>query len=399
MKKSILQFSVIAAIAASMTLTTSCSSDDSVAEAYVPEPVQFSIGVGDLSVSRASSRQASGTAQAWTKTIGGKFAENDLIAIYTQDADTKWYTKVYKTSSATANAGDETTITQNVTGATGQFYWASKSDKKIYEAYSYGLSTGISNTASAGGENSADLKFDDKFAVASDQSTGTVSEFLYGYGTLYYPPTPANANRPTKKLIKLGHQLARVDVKVYTPKNTVAVTPEGEETIAKSTTDDMTLTIGKAGEMALKGTFTKPTGFTTPAYTAASDDEHKTDAGSWTPSDEAGDKGTITPRVLTAQTKVTAAGEYQNMFLTVYSAVVMPQDFENKDLFTIVYDGAKYIYKPTGGAHKIEPGKHYTYKIKVGPTAVDVDKAQIEAWSTQDDLGNELNRDADAVLQ
>ena len=398
MKKSILQFSVIAAIAASMTLTTSCSSDESVAEAYVPEPVQFSIGVGDLSVSRASSRtQESGSAQEWTKTIGGKFAAGDLIAIYTKDADTKWYTKVYKTKDATASAGATTEITQNFDGATGQFYWASKSDKKIYEAYSYGTNTTIPNTALTDGNTSASLSFTDKFEVASNQSTGTVSEFLYGYGTLYYPPTPANVNRPTKKLIKLGHQLARVDVKVYTPKATVDITTPSA--IDKQTQKDMTLTIGKAGEMALKGTFTKPTGFTTPAYTGGSDDEHKTDAGSWTPSDEAGDKGTITPRVLTAQAKITETGDYKDMFLTVYSAVVMPQDFENKDLFTIVYDGATYIYKPTGGAHKIESGKHYTYTIKVGPAAVDVDKAQIEAWSTQDDLGNPLNRDADAVLQ
>jgi len=394
MKKSILQFSVIAAIAASMTLTTSCSSDESVAEAYVPEPVQFSIGVGDLSVSRASSRtQESGSAQEWTKTIGGKFAAGDLIAIYTKDADTKWYTKVYKTKDATASAGATTEITQNFDGATGQFYWASKSDKKIYEAYSYGTNTTIPNTALTDGNTSASLSFTDKFEVASNQSTGTVSEFLYGYGTLCYPPTsPEDPGKPAKKLINLGHQLARVDVKVYTPKNTVAVTPEGEAAIAKSTTDDMALTIGKTGEMVLKAKFNKPTAFST--YTIAANDEQKTDAGSWTLGSEDSDKGAITPRVLTAQTKVTETGEYKDMFLTVYSAVVMPQDFENHDLFTIVYDGATYIYKPTGAAHKIEPGKHYTYTIKVGPTAVNVDKAQIANWDT-----GGTNRSASAVLQ
>jgi len=386
MKKSILQFSVIAAIAASMTLTTSCSSDESVAEAYVPEAVQFSVGLGDLSVSRASSRaQASDSEQPWNEeTVDGKFAAGDIISIYTQDADDNWYMKEYKVSSATGTANDSTSIVPNENTTSKTFYWKNTSRKQVYEAYSFGSSTSVGNTAFGSGVTTPNLTFN-KFTIGQDQSVVSnatdSTEFLYGYGTIVYD------SLHNDKLIKLGHQLARIDVKIYTPKATVNIT---SPSVSKQTQDDLTLKIGKVDstEMVIAGTFKKPSAFT--SYTAQSTDQQCTDAGTWDL--DTSSTGTIIPRVIAKQKQ--AAKGTETMYLTTYSAIVIPQDFKNIDLFTITYDGATYIYKPNV-EEKMEPGKHYTYEIVVGPTAISVTKAQIAQWTTD----TTTDKTATAVLQ
>ena len=84
MKKSILQFSVIAAIAATMTLTTSCSSDD---DAFVPTPIQLGVDLGKMTVTRGLTRaQSIATATAGT-TIDGEWKADHRLGIWTTDAD------------------------------------------------------------------------------------------------------------------------------------------------------------------------------------------------------------------------------------------------------------------------------------------------------------------------
>lgn len=389
MKKSILQFSVIAAIAATMTLSTSCSSDDS-AEVYVPEPVQFSVGMSDMSVKASTRAQSSGTATGWTASIDGKLAEGDLVFICMKDADGNFYRKAYKVSTggAASNAGDPNTLTENTSGATGKFYWKNKTEYKQYQVFSFGNSiiTGYANT-SAG--DLSDLPSDYTYTVPGDQTDiNNKTEFLFGYGTLCY-------NATTTKALKVSHQLARIDVKLVTDKNNVEVSKDqdgndvdsddgtdGNQPYAATTSQAFSLTIGW-DNMMLKGKFTPP--HYTAISTGTADDikGDKTDTGEWAAptSDEV--KGIITPRVLVAQRYNTSNKNFE----TKYSAVVMPQNFRNQDLFTIQYDGATYKYTLGDSDYLIEPGKHYKYTVALQDTKISVTVA-IQDWDPVDNTGS-----------
>lgn len=424
MKKSILQFSVIAAIAASMTLTTSCSSDESVAEAYVPEPVQFSIGVGDLSVSRASSRtQASDTkvpADGTNFTVDNKWNANDILAIYTHDADKNWYLKAYKVNANSGSASEYNAVTATGTGASKDFYWGNTSEVKVFEVYSIGTSDPISNTAAADRisdainktNNGLQIFYDAShlFDVPSDQTTSN-KEFLYNYGAMKYDNSVSADN--TKKL-KLRHQLTRIDVVVITPKSKAGTEKDKQVYIGNHDSE-----AGNAGrKISLKGHFVKPDGLIkstegmlytwptaenldglldTPA--SGSDPEVYTSL-SWTPSTASGDQGYITPRVISAETEITAdLDENKGKYTTTYSAVVIPQNFKDKFLFDIEYDGARYVYTGQDTDDMSgSSGKHYTYKVVVGPTGLVV-TASVSPWQTVDGYTPTSPKDVEAKLQ
>ena len=391
MKKSILQFSVIAAIAATMTLTTSCSSDDGIA-AYVPEPVQFNVGLGNLSVSRGTTRaQASNTKTDWNSSIDGKFAVNDKIFIYTTDADGKWYKKQYNVTAAAASAGAANTITPTDDTPTGKFYWKSSTERKQYEIYSFGKNVTETATAAGSGDASQSLTIFSEYTVTGDQTdAATKEEFLYGYGTVYHS-TDA-------KTLKLAHQLARIDIVITTPKNTVAVDKNDDgDTLddgeAAQTAADMTVTIGTASTKR-SGTFTKPS-FT--PITASADestvlgggtpaDQIEEGVGTWAPTVTA--TGAYTPRVLQAQTY----DDGTKKCTTKYSAVVMPDAFPSgQAMFTIGYDGATYAYKPASN-ETIAAGYHYTYTVTIQEEVLNVTNVTISNWTTS-------SQNATAVLQ
>lgn len=343
MKKSILQFSVIAAIAASMTLTTSCSSDDS-AEAYVPEPINFNASLGNMDVTsgRASSRAQVVTTAVPLTTIDEKWDKDYTIGIWTTDADGNTYLKSYEVS-GTGNTATEN-ITPTNTTSTGMFYWRTKSDCHKFIAYSYGDKT----TITAGQQ--AEPTFTN-FTVVSDQSTGTNKELLLTVGYLNYGTAA--------KTITLGHQLAQLIVTVTTKKDPVSA--------------NLQLQIGD-DDIAVSGNFTVPT----PSAPSPAADDLDANYGSWSAGTQ---NATIIPRVKTVK-----AGSDGNYTVT-YAAVVIPQNFVNKKLFKISYDGAVYVYtgKSSGTPNdnlSTQVGQKITYNISLENSDINVTQATIAPWGT-----------------
>lgn len=405
MKKSILQFSVIAAIAASMTLTTSCSSDESVAEAYVPEPVQFGIDLGDMTVARANTRsQSAGTATKWTTSIDGMLKKDDIVYIWTTDADDNIYRKAYyvkEVSDAATTSAGKNTLTPKESGATGNFYWKSQSDLKKYEIFSFGKSV-VDSTNTSTKRVPAKLEQHYLFQVPQDQTLeNEAKEFLYGYGQLSYSSSVRD--------LKVAHQLARIDINVVTAKNDVEVSKKIDETpISPSksalSTKSLTLQIGW-DDMYLKGYFISPaftTNVTGSSTVIKGDKDDNTSFGTWdfNTLNTGGDvKGKITPRVLVEQ----RYDSENNNFVTEYSAVVMPQTVnKGTDWFTIDYDGATYKYKiPNGDGDSnfvIEPGKKYVYKVEFADAGIKVSVA-IQEWNEAAGYTQTTPKDATAELQ
>ena len=334
----------------------------------MPEPVQFNVGVGGIKATTRAGSAAS--ANPWT-TVDERFASGDYVAIYTTDADNKYYTKAYATSAASASDNAATALTIG-TAASGKFYWRGKSDKKGFHAWSYGTNTAISNTPAASGSSTDGLTFD-PFEVTIDQQAGTNKEFLYSYGCLAYSTS--------EKTIVLNHQLARIDLELVTSKQ------ESDLDASK------TVTIGQAATgkgVTVKGTFSK--GDFSSLVTAGTEDLGNGHNGSWNLSTDGSDiDKAIIPRVTVAET---SDGGSPAKYTTKYSAVVLPQSFKDKSMFVIIYDGATYIY--TGAAtDNIELGKKYTYKIEISASDINVTKVQIASWTPVD----KTSPTTEAVLQ
>lgn len=408
--KKYLNLSFFAAIAAMMAFTACTNEDALEGKNYVPEPVRFSVGMDNMTVSRTTRAQQSDTAIPGTGagasnwSIDNLWNTNDIIALYMHDADGKWYSKSFKTAKSSL-ATDEVALTKNVSDVTGDFYWKNTTELKIFEAYSFGTTTSISNTASNAGiddaTNTTNLGIDastvfSAIEVPTDQSVdadANKKEFLYTYGAIKYnTSTTPGAN---DKTIKLNHQLARIDIVLIAPKSyftsdaTKKTSADKKVTIGRSSTDPL-----KKSEVSIKGNFVKPTGFTDGTnivYAPTAEDLNITAAaiGSWTALTGSGNEGVITPRVLETEKELVAADEATygvgtaGKFATKYSAVVIPQDFNGKKMFFIEYDGAEYAYDGStanddlsGGA-----GKKYTYTISISEQNLVV-KATIADWTT-----------------
>jgi|GEM_PF-5949579 len=405
--KKYLNLSFFAAIAAMMTFTA-CTSEDAIEEkTYVPEPVRFSVGMDNMTVSRTTRAQASNTAVPGTGasnwSIDNLWNTDDIIALYMRDADGKWYSKSYKTAKSTL-VTDEVALTKNVSDVTGDFYWKNTTELKIFEAYSFGTTDLISNTASNAGiddaTNTTNLGINassvfNPIEVPTDQSVdadANKKEFLYTYGAIKYNTTGAN-----DKTIKLNHQLARIDIVLIAPKSNFTSTSgkqtsaDKKVTIGRSSTDPL-----KKSEVSIKGNFAKPAGFTDGTnivYTPSAEDLNITAAaiGSWSPLTGSGNEGVITPRVLEAEREITSSSSdvatygsgNVGKFVTKYSAVVIPQDFDGKKMFFIEYDGAEYAYDGSTANDNLSggAGKKYTYTISISEQNLVV-KATIADWTT-----------------
>lgn len=361
MKKN-LNVSILAVTVLLMSVTA-CTSDESIEKTYTPEPVNFGVSIGTPIMTRAGSPTAT---TAWGGTIEEKFASGDVVAIYTTDADDKWYKKSYATSAASASANAATALTVG-TSAADVFYWKGTTDKKKFHAYSFGNSTAISNTAAASGDATDDFHFEtnNAFTVPTDQQSGSNYEFLYSYG--YIPYSTA------AKTIVLNHQLTRIDLELVTEKQDTELDATKSVKIGSTTS-------GKG--VTVVGTFTpaSSTEFTA-LVTAGTEDLGSGHNGAWTLSTTSTDiDKEITPRVISGEAAVSPATTPAT-YTTTYSAVLLPQDFTGKDMFVISYDGATYKYTGVAADNLSSGiGKKYTYKIEISADKLNVTQVQIAAW-------------------
>lgn len=351
MKKSILQFSVIAAIAASMTLTTSCSSDDS-AEAYVPEPVSFNIGLNTM---KASTRTLASS--DWF-TVDDKWDNGMLVGIKTKDADNTEKTKTYVTSSASTNTAqlNGSDLTNNT------FFWKNKTETKTVTAWSFGNKKEAVTTDPV----------NQLFTINTDQSTKHVGssdnpvdhELLYAYQqSVQYTDN--------SKSLTLYHQLAKIVVKFVTEK---------EDKITECT-------FGHDDDLPLTGTFSAPT-------KAADHTTTGTAYSDWT-FDGSGTKGVVTPRYEGKDSNDDAGTTSQYPYKQTFSGILIPGIYSDINLFYLTYDGTQYAYKETTTAANVtfNAGYVYTFIVKVGSEKLSIASATISPWTLE-------NKPAvDAVLQ
>ena len=383
MKKSILQFSVIAAIAASMTLTTSCSSDESMEKPFTPEAMEFGVGIGKLAITR--------TVESWTGkdvTVNQKWKDGLLVRIKTKDGTTDDI-KVYKTSSTgttnettpspqdinhdgtdTETSVSTTKLVANGINKNDKFYWNSKTDTKEIRAWSYGTTNDPSPDFSS---PSGTI-----FEIATDQTEGQSSEFLYAYQDLAY------TNREKDYLV-FAHQLALVEVTITTTKNNQPALTMGEYK-RKGGTDPDADSNTSNNLIPIKATYTPPTSdkktvFATPADGAA--------IGTWS-SLTAYDPGTSTAAnygYIKPNLKTGIAGSTET-YTTIYQAVMIPGSYVGMPMFVIDYDGAHYIYTgkaeslvaPVYPGDKLEANKKYLYSISISNQGLEVN-ATIKPWA------------------
>lgn len=377
-----------------MTLTTSCSSEESMEKPFTPEAMEFGVGIGKLAITR--------TVESWTNDVTVKQTwKNDLLVrIKTKDG-TSDAIKVYKTSNT--NTTDETTISPspqdinhngtstetsvsttklvaNGTGNNDKFYWNSKDDTKTIQAWSYGTTT----------DPSTDFSSPNTFAIATDQTEGQSSEFLYAYQDLAY------TNREKDYLV-FAHQLALVEVTINTTKNVKPELTMGEYK-RKGGTDPDADDNTSNNLIPIKATYTPPTSgkktdFTTPADGAA--------IGTWSPlsayvsgTSTATDYGYIKPNL---NTDIAGSDE---AWTTKYQAVMIPGTYVGMPMFVIDYDGAHYIYTgkaasadPSYPGDVLEANKKYSYSINISNQGLEVN-ATIKPWTN---AGGTYG--GDAVLQ
>lgn len=193
--------------------------------------------------------------------------------------------------------------------------------------------------------------------------------------------------------IPLNHQLTRIDVRLLTKKRASELTGVTKLYIGKEGTQHGTTPTYNDG-IVIEGTFQRPTAFNNDYKTGNTTDLVATGKfGTWTLATTGTNLNKrVTPRVLTEEAAGTETGE-TDYYLTVYSAIVIPQSFEHTYMFVINYDGAEYIY--TGLAAddlSAGAGNKYTYTIKIDADELDVSTAQITPWVSQ-------TKTATAVLQ
>lgn len=369
--KKYLNFSALAAIAVALTVNTSCSNDEVIEEkeAYIPEPVEFKVGVGKLETTRSVTTIDNDWDASTSLTI--------KVKVYTKDADDNMYNKTYVTSgSSAATTINETSmkyISMVGDGVTSDpsacFYWKSQADAKKIRAWTYGTATvPVTDLATNGTLNTLSFDLDGTGGTAQEGK-----ELLYVYQKYTKSTDVGNA---TKSLV-FKHQLAKVTINVYSQKN------------------DAICTIGEdvgGHKIPVTNTFTQPANDTDDGGSASTYGNN----GSWADFSDGTAAGYITPRRTTtngtnSSELAVSADNTKYTIKNVYEAVLLPGDYGGKYLFVINYDGAKYAYIPEA-THVLAIGNHYTYNIIVRDAALEV-TAAIQPWNTS------IQGDKDAVLQ
>ncbi len=392
--KKYLNLAAFASFVMSLTFTA-CSSEDEQPNGtpFVPTPVELGVGLRTTAVTRADTWGASGTGTAtWAasvNSIANFFAANDLVALISID-DTNVDLSAtgdsarikgleYKASAASTAAQAKTGLTASST----KFYWTSSYETKRIIAWSVGR--GSSYTAGTDGitvtpNMTTPGTVPERVEVVSDQSDdGTNVDFLWGFLSLSYDKKDAAA----KKDIPMYHQLALLTVNITTTNAQAAPT---------ACYFGKNLTSNDGGKLLMQGTFVPPiiVSSANDSILAAADTElggthAKTAQKSWsvaaspTYTDYTGSwihqvkKGYIKPRRTAYDGTAKTAS---------YSAVVMPYNYTSSSvtLFEITVDAVTYKYIPATA--DLQPGKHYTYTVNVGPSGLDV-TASIQDWNAE----------------
>lgn len=288
-------------------MTASCSdvTDDGITLPDGKYPMTFTASVDGLSAPDPATRAT--TDNTWT---GG-----ETVAIQT-GSEVKQYT---------AASGGRLTVA----GGADPFYWQSNSETKTVTAWYYG--TGYDATPPDG----------TTWAVQSDQSKTEADNTAGNYRRsdfLYAPATDIPFSGRNSASLSFYHQTARVVVNIVN---------------AEAATDASAIrsvTIGHAGNLALSGSYTPPTGA-------------GVTAGTWNTNSGSPTMGTITPRKLTAPGTLTGGGTA----LASYAALVIPQQMKGKKFIAVTLaNGNTYYYTPThNGDADLQSGRQHTYDITV----------------------------------
>lgn len=295
-----------------------CTDDDADDGTTLPDgkyPMAFTAGVDGLAATRAT------TDNTW--------AGNEEVAVWMGSGDPKKYTPAAGGTSVTLQA------------ATGEkpFYWESTSNINVSAWY---LGTGYAATLPT------------TWSVKATQSGDGYqqSDFLYA-------PAKSIAFNPqtgTDNSLTFYHQTAKVIINIR---------KEGILTDASKITS---VIIGNNNNIALKGTYTAPTGNGT--------------AGTWTPTTDG--KGTITPKTLTNPNTVSFdSGSTAETALASYEALVIPQTVTTGENFIgITVDGTNYWYKAETGSNELKAGYVHTYNITVKGEKLEVTMNSSMSWGT-----------------
>lgn len=295
-----------------------CTDDDVDDGTTLPDgkyPMAFTAGVDGLAATRAT------TDNTW--------AGNEEVAVWMGSGDPKKYTPAAGGTSVTLQA------------ATGEkpFYWESTSNINVSAWY---LGTGYAATLPT------------TWSVKATQSGDGYqqSDFLYA-------PAKSIAFNPqtgTDNSLTFYHQTAKVIINIR---------KEGILTDASKITS---VIIGNNNNIALKGTYTAPTGNGT--------------AGTWTPTTDG--KGTITPKTLTNPNTVSfGSGSTAETALASYEALVIPQTVTTGENFIgITVDGTNYWYKAETGSNELKAGYVHTYNITVKGEKLEVTMNSSMSWGT-----------------
>lgn len=314
-------------LTAALLLAAACSQndfDDKQGEP-LPEgkyPMTFATTVEGVTATRAT------TDNTW--------AGNEEVAVQVGSGTPKKYTP--------ATGGTSVTL-QAATGET-PFYWESTSNINVSAWY---CGTGYSATPPTGTSWSWSVQ-----SKQNEKDGYQKSDFLYA-------PARSIAFNPqagTNNSLTFYHQTAKVIINIR---------KEGILTDASKITS---VVIGNNSNIALKGTYTAPTGNGT--------------AGTWTPA--ADGKGTITPKTLTnPNTGVSfGSGSTAETALASYEALVIPQTVTTRTNFIgITVDGTTYYYKAETGKNTLSGGYVHTYNITVKRTGLEVTVSNSSmSWGT-----------------
>lgn len=382
--KKYLKLTVFAAIAAALTINTSCTNDEAIDVGQaIHEPMVLGIGMHNpLAVTRTT-----GTSVAWGGTITDAWVNDAVVYVWTLDAGQtagNESVKDYKTSASATGTSEGTSgsdinqdgtsdgtmnttrLIQNTSGASNTFYWGSTTETKTIRAWSYGTTNTMTSTEYQHYEKASGT---DKgsFSVMTDQTINN-DEFLYAYGDVPYTgranvldatPTPG-----TPTYLVFRHQLARINLKIKSKKQFTASDGCTLGRVVYNTPGDATSGENPIYKVPVTNTFLAPS--TKNTGDVAWD--------AFTATNVATGKGVITPR---EQGFGSDESEYK---VINYSAVVLPGDYNGYELFVINYDGATYVYKPNA-AHNITLGNQYAYTITIGDQGLEV-SATIKPWST-----------------
>lgn len=287
------------AFALFVLLSSSCSTEIDTKGNALPDgkyPLTFTSSVEAMTLTRA--------------TADGTWTENDKVAVKVGEA-VKEYT--FATSG-------------NTLSADVPFYWQSSGETKTVSAWYCGDGSTATGQTHAGAVPTT-------WSVKSDQSSDGYqqSDFLYA------PAKEITFSAETKSLA-FYHQTARVVINI---KNAEAATKEGDIT---------SVVIGNAGNLALSGGYTAPSGT-------------NVTAGTWDIT-SAPTMGTITPK------DIAASG---SGILKTYTALVIPQNMVGKKFLAVTLsDNQVYYYTPSGSDANLESGQVYTYNVTVKKGKIDV---------------------------